>query len=173
MTIARTARLSTTAVLTWSLSGCAAAGQPALPYMRSDVAIRELAGTGAGKITHVVYILQENRSFDNLFQGYPGADTVASGKDLRGKTIALAAGASLASSYIDHSAESMFAACDGTGKLPGTGCRMDGFDNEQSTSAAPKNPAIRLRSAPGVEAVLRHGAEWVSWRIACFPRSSI
>ena len=139
MTIARTARLSTTAVLTWSLSGCAAAGQPALPYMRSDVAIRELAGTGAGKITHVVYILQENRSFDNLFQGYPGADTVPSGKESSGKTIRLRP-ASLASSYIlTHSAESMFAACDGTGKLPGTGCRMDGFDNEQSIGG-PKNP---------------------------------
>ncbi len=25
----------------------------------------------------------------------------------------------------------MFAACDGTGKLPGTKCRMDGFNEEQ------------------------------------------
>ena len=33
----------------------------------------------------------------------------------------------------------MFAACDGTGKLPGTDCRMDGFDLEQSFSG-PKHP---------------------------------
>ena len=45
--------------------------------MRGDRALRALAHTGAGKITHVIYIVQENRSFDNLFQGYPGADTVS------------------------------------------------------------------------------------------------
>ena len=31
------------------------------------------------KIRHVVIIIQENRSFDNLFNGYPGADTVRAG----------------------------------------------------------------------------------------------
>ncbi len=69
-----------------ALAGCASfdsssfgrsAQDDGLPYMRSDVAMRELAGTGAGKIQHIVYIVQENRSFDNLFQGYPGADTVS------------------------------------------------------------------------------------------------
>ncbi len=43
--------------------------------------------TGAGKIKHVVYIVQENRSFDNLFHGYPGANTVPSGKNSHGDTI--------------------------------------------------------------------------------------
>ena len=33
----------------------------------------------------------------------------------------------------------MFAACNGTGKLPGTYCRMDGFDKE-SAYGGPKNP---------------------------------
>src|SRR5580700_9500294 len=31
------------------------------------------------KIKHVVIVIQENRSFDNLFQGYPGANTVSTG----------------------------------------------------------------------------------------------
>ncbi len=31
---------------------------------------------------------------------------------------------------IDHSFEAMIAACNGTGKLPATQCRMDGFDKE-------------------------------------------
>ena len=31
------------------------------------------------KIRHVVIIIQENRSFDNLFNGFPGADTVKAG----------------------------------------------------------------------------------------------
>jgi phospholipase C len=114
------------------LAGCSAAAQSALPYMQSDTALRALASTGAGKISHVVYIVQENRSFDNLFQGYPGANTVPSGKNSVGDTIQLQP-ESLSDEYtIDHSAQAMFSACDGTGKLPGTDCRMDGFNLEQS-----------------------------------------
>jgi phospholipase C len=106
--------------------------------MQRDAALHELDQTGAGKITHIVYIVQENRSFDNLFQGYPGADTVASGKNSKGRTIALAP-ISLAKDYsIDHSAQAMFAACDGTGKLPGTNCRMDGF-NKEFAAFGPRN----------------------------------
>jgi phospholipase C len=102
------------------------------PQMQSDAALRELAGTGAGKIEHVVYIVQENRSFDNLFQGYPGADTVSEGKLSDGKMVKLQA-VSLATKYIiDHSSKAMFAACDGTGALRGTDCRMDGFDKEKA-----------------------------------------
>jgi phospholipase C len=33
----------------------------------------------AGKILHIVVIIQENRSFDNLFNGFPNADSVKSG----------------------------------------------------------------------------------------------
>ena len=32
-----------------------------------------------GPIQHVVVIMQENRSFDNLFHGFPGADTAQTG----------------------------------------------------------------------------------------------
>ena len=60
-----------------------------MPYMQGGAAMRTLNSTGAGKIFHVVNIVQENRSFDNLFQGYPGADTVSSGKNSKGKTIEL------------------------------------------------------------------------------------
>ncbi len=102
-----------------------------LPAMRDGAALHALGETGAGKISHVVFIVQENRSFDNLFQGYPGADTVSVGKMSDGKTIKLAP-VSLAKKYdVDHSTTAMFAACDGTGKLPGTECKMDGFDKEQ------------------------------------------
>ena len=102
-----------------------------LPYMRSAVALRALDGTGAGKIEHVVFIIQENRSFDDLFQGYPGADTVSEGKSSDGKTIKLKA-VSLKDKYdVDHSSDAMFEACDGAGKIPGTDCRMDGFDKEE------------------------------------------
>jgi phospholipase C len=111
---------------------------PALPAPGSSP-VQWSARTGAGRIAHVVYIVQENRSFDNLFQGYPGADTVSSGKNSKGRTIELAPSSLVAEYVIDHSAQSMFAACDGTGRLPGTKCRMDGFDREVSYGGPP-NP---------------------------------
>jgi phospholipase C len=121
------------------LGGCAAGASTALPYMQADTAVRALHATGAGKITHVVYIVQENRSFDNLFQGYPGADTVSSGMNSSGATIALQPSSLKTVYIIDHSAYAMFAACNGTGSLPGTDCRMNGFNNE-SSYGGPANP---------------------------------
>jgi phospholipase C len=110
------------------LAGCSS---QSLPYMQGGGPLRTLSGTGAGKIKHIVYIVQENRSFDNLFQGYPGADTVSSGEDSYGKTIKLQPVKLSQRPYeIDHSATAMFAACNGTGKLKGTGCRMNGFNKE-------------------------------------------
>jgi phospholipase C len=117
------------------LAGCTLRGAqdaPMLPYMRGNAALSALNQTGAGKIAHVVYIVQENRSFDNMFEGYPGADTVSSGENSEGQMIALHP-VSLSTQYqIDHGAAAMFAACNGTGKLPGTHCRMNGFNLERS-----------------------------------------
>jgi phospholipase C len=108
-----------------SLGACSI-GSP----LREDGALGGLSATGAGKIEHVVYVVQENRSFDDMFQGYPGADTVSSGKDSMGGRINLQS-VSLKTQYeIDHSAFAMFTACHGRGKLPGTKCRMDSFDRE-------------------------------------------
>ena len=70
------------------LAGCGRS-QSSLPYMQSSTALRVLDATGAGKITHIVYIVQENRSFNDLFNGYPGAYTVQSGKISTGKMIKL------------------------------------------------------------------------------------
>ena len=124
-------------VLAALVAGCAPAS-PSLPYMQNGPELRALNSTGAGKITHVIFIVQENRSFDNLFQGYPGADTVSSGKDSHGKVIALKP-VHLSVQYIlDHSASAMFTDCNGTGKLPGMGCRMNGFEKEIYGNAPPR-----------------------------------
>jgi phospholipase C len=121
------------------LAGCASGAQSPLPYMQNVVALRALNGTGAGKIKHIIYVVQENRSFDNLFQGYPGARTVSQGKNSSGQTIALQP-VSLKTVYqIDHSAFAMFAACNGTGSVSGTNCAMNGFNNEESYGG-PNNP---------------------------------
>jgi phospholipase C len=100
------------------------------------------APAGASPIKHVVYIVQENRSFNNLFQGYPGAYTVSSGEESNGKRIELKP-VSLAYKYdIDHSTRGMFAACNGTGKLPGTKCRMNGFNLEIQYDGPPNGEYV-------------------------------
>jgi phospholipase C len=84
-------------------------------------------------IKHVVIVMQENRSFDNLFQGYPGADTQPYGYDLQGDKIKLRP-VSLAAKYgIDHFSQQFFAAYDGG--------KMDGFDQETYDGPAPPHPA--------------------------------
>ncbi len=88
--------------------------------------------SASGKIQHVVVILQENRSFDNLFQGYPGANTQSYGYDSSGNKIALKP-IGLEGAYdIDHQSWNYFEACNGTGSVPGTNCRMNGFNLEDN-----------------------------------------
>src|SRR5579863_1139681 len=125
-------RLAAPAALAFVLSGCTSGAQPPLPYMQSGAALRALDATGAGKITHIVYIVQENRSFNDLFNGYPGAYTVQSGKISTGQTIKLKPVPLSVQYVIDHSLDAFISACNGTGKLPGTHCRNDGFNNEEN-----------------------------------------
>ena len=141
------ARVAAFAALALTFAGCStplrqAQGDAYLPYMQSDVNLRALNASGAGKIKHIVYIVQENRSFDNMFQGYPGADTVAYGKNSKGQEIKLTPYPLGHAYVIDHSAQSMFAACNGTGKLPGTACRMDGFDKEPGYGGPPNREYV-------------------------------
>jgi phospholipase C len=130
----------TIAALALALTGCAM-GAPSLPYMRSGTALRALDDTGAGKIAHVVWVVQENRSFNDMFEGYPGAETVSSGKDSKGKTIQLSPVSLKVAYEIDHSAGAMFAACNSRGGLPGTHCRMNGFDRESGYRSHSNYPA--------------------------------
>ncbi len=113
-----------------ALASCSIGAPATAPLPRENGVFRGLEVAGAGKIKHVVYVVQENRSFDDMFQAYPGANTVSSGKDSTGGRIKLQPISLKTRFEIDHSAFAMFKACDGKGKLPGTRCRMDGFDLE-------------------------------------------
>ncbi len=126
--------------LIFAFSACSSSSTQSLPYMQNGLALSGLNATGAGKIKHIVFIVQENRSFNNLFLGYPGATTQSWGLDSKNKRIKLKAVGLAAYYVIDHSASAMFAACDGTGKLPGTDCRMNGFDKEVAFGGPPKYP---------------------------------
>ncbi len=124
-------RAAALTAMAFVLSGCGSVSQP-LPYMQSSEALRVLDSTGAGKIKHIVYIVQENRSFNDLFYGYPGALTVKSGKISTGETVKLEPVPLSRQYVIDHSLAAFISACDGTGSLPGTDCRNDGFNNEEN-----------------------------------------
>jgi phospholipase C len=69
-------------------AGCSSWSAPASGV--SDSVPRTLDRlTRGGPIQHVIVIVQENRTVDNLFNGFPGANTVRYGKTIRGKTVLL------------------------------------------------------------------------------------
>ena len=86
----------------------------------------------AAHIKHVVIIVQENRSFDNMFYGYPGADTATSGKMSDGTTVALHPWALEALHDIRHMHFDWSAAYDAG--------RLDAFDKEFNEANDPKFP---------------------------------
>jgi phospholipase C len=83
------------------------------------------------KIKHVVIIVQENRSFNNLFYGFPGATTATYGYDTNDKKVALKPIPLQAPFDLAHNSIGFLHACNGVGSVPGTDCRMNGFNKEQ------------------------------------------
>jgi phospholipase C len=79
--------------------------------------------TSTTPIQHIVIIVQENRSFDNMFNGFPGADTVQAGKSSTGQTIPLQK-INLAVTYDPSHSHRAFEVEYDNGK-------MDGFDKEK------------------------------------------
>ncbi len=82
-------------------------------------------------IKHVVIIIQENRTFDNLFNGFPGADTQSWGLDHNGNVIPLVASPLFEKYDLSHAPAAFETEYD-NGKL-------DGFDQEPS-GAHTSNP---------------------------------
>jgi phospholipase C len=117
-------------------SGSPSSGSAPLPVTSQSSRILDAVRMAAprakvsGKIKHVVIIIQENRSFDDLFQGFPGADTQSYGYTSTGAKVTLQPVGLEAPWDIDHSSTSFFEACNGTGSLPGTNCQNNGFDRE-------------------------------------------
>ncbi len=97
-----------------------------------------------GKIQHVVIIVQENRSFNDLFYGFPGATTATYGYNTSNQKITLQPVGLAARWDIQHDSWGFEAACNGTGSIPGTDCQMNGFDKEswgcRRSSCPNKNP---------------------------------
>jgi len=81
----------------------------------------------ATPIKHVVVIMQENRTFDNLFYGFPGADSAQSGMN-KGVTVPLSPVPLSEGTDLNHSHYSWWRAWDNG--------QMDGFASTQ------KNPPL-------------------------------
>ncbi|MBV8068047.1 MAG: hypothetical protein JO113_08710, partial [Candidatus Eremiobacteraeota bacterium] len=75
--------LCTLAALALAAAACSSnsvnAGAPLTPLARHDASDFIASKGSQGKISHVVVIVQENRSFEDFFAGYPGANAPMSG----------------------------------------------------------------------------------------------
>ncbi len=76
--------------------------------------------SGFSNIQHIVFIIKENRSFDNMFGTYPGVNGATTGTISTGEVIPLAHDGDRVSRDMDHSWYGSFIATDYN--------RMDGFD---------------------------------------------
>jgi phospholipase C len=127
------------ALILW---GCAGAGgsAPSGAPVELRGAARAQRGSSGGKIQHVVIIIQENRSLNNLFMNYPGATTSTYGYNTKHQQIALQP-VTLATAWdLQHNAQGFIKSCRGTGSVPGTNCRMNGFDKQRWSCGKPSGP---------------------------------
>ncbi len=93
---------------------------------------------GNGKIQHVVIIVQENRTPDNLFNGLPGADTVRSGLNSASERVSLITAGLTAPFDVDHEHRAFVVAYNGG--------EMNGFNLERSNCSGTKCPQPYARA---------------------------
>jgi phospholipase C len=86
----RIVRVASTIVIAALMSACSGGGLTPFGGAQSNRIPGPLSGSN--KITHVIVLIQENRTFDNLFYGYPGADYAKSGMTHTGKVVPLKPG---------------------------------------------------------------------------------
>ena len=106
--------------LMFVLTGCGGGGGTAGGGSAPVPVITNGPSVAPSKIGHIVVIVQENRSVDNLFQGLPGADTVPTARTHDGRTVALRPIRLESGLDVDHSHHNFLIEYD-HGKL-------DGFD---------------------------------------------
>jgi phospholipase C len=68
---------------------------------------------GVDKIKHIVFIVKENRTFDNYFGTFPGANGATTGKLSSGQVISLGQAPDVTPRDIDHSYQAAVKAIDG------------------------------------------------------------
>jgi len=114
-------------------------GQSA-PVLRYQPPARQHRRASSGKIQHVVIVIQENRSFNDLFYGFPGATTAKYGFDSYGNKVTLNPIPLETDWDLEHDSYGFFDACNGTGSIPGTNCQMNGFNEEYVGCGSSSDP---------------------------------
>src|ERR1700729_1551164 len=104
--------------------GASPAPNPGLPAGVPVGVLRVSPEQSSSKITHVVIIFQENRTTDDLFNGFPGADTARSGMNSKGQVVPLQP-ISLSAPYDMGPKHADF-------KLEYDNGKLDGFDKDSS-----------------------------------------
>ncbi|HYL27639.1 MAG TPA: alkaline phosphatase family protein [Candidatus Nitrosotalea sp.] len=122
------AALLTTAVLT----ACGAAQNG---LTQSSFGARLPPVGHASKIEHVVLVIQENRSFDDFFATFPGADGTTTGKTSDGKTVPLQQVDLAEPCDFGHSYSGFLKDYDGG--------KMDGFDLEGGSKKCPGKAGLK------------------------------
>ena len=145
-------------VAVFALAACSA---NTLVPERSGVPSTVRRAASKGPIKHVIFIVQENRSFNNIFMGYPRATTQNYGYDTHGRKIALHAQSFKEGWDISHNAPSYFQACDGQGSLPGTDCKNDGWNLLNGGFKAPKNFAYAYLPRQEVDVYWKMAQQYV------------
>ena len=134
------------------LSACASHSGGAIPATQAPLSIdqsteyatlQNAVFTPGTRIKHVVILIQENRTVDNLFNGFPGADTVTSGLTHTGARVALKPVPFEEPWDPDHEHQAWVQDYD-RGK-------MDGFDLPATTPAGP--PDFNYSYVPRAETV--------------------
>ena len=82
------------------------------PYPVPEIASAERVALARRKITHVVFLIKENRTFDTFFGTFPGADGATSGRTCDGRTVPLVEAHDVTSGP-DHSFQGGIHAIDG------------------------------------------------------------
>ncbi|MEO6991744.1 MAG: alkaline phosphatase family protein [Candidatus Baltobacteraceae bacterium] len=135
-----------------TLTACGGGSVRGVPTARSSgrgdrlQADRQAGGAlSSGKISHVVIIIQENRSFNNLFMGFPGATTSTTGVLCNGRTVRLHPVPFGAPYDVGHGLPDFLAAYDN-----GKG---DCFNRERYLGDGPKPPFFNYAYVPQAESL--------------------
>ncbi|HEY3676367.1 MAG TPA: alkaline phosphatase family protein [Candidatus Tumulicola sp.] len=123
-------RIASVAACAAFIAGCGGSGgmqvAPAIDPAQSNATSQP--------IQHIVMIVQENRSFDNLFSTFPGADGATFGYYLNSSNqpvkITLKKRPLNGGLDLNHASPAYNDACDGKDTYPKTSCQMNGFNLE-------------------------------------------
>lgn len=129
-----TGRLGALALTVALLGGCSGLGSQATPPLATSplgTSRNMLAAHVTLPVKHLVIIIQENRSFTNIFSGFPGADAPTVGKLPSGKMIPLQI-VPVNTEDPTHSFQQSLADIDGG--------KMDGFANGGFYGGRPNTP---------------------------------